>query len=346
MSENDELLNSIRLSELGKAVEAARGVRPLEGLQANTLNQYVQVTKQVLREIAKDGELPDLTRLTRKGAVATRAAFYTVILDALKRYNRVSQGRLCVGAMEAAFPAHTDTLGKSIWKEAKKDTKKNREYAKFERKNPDWQTQMFFQYSKKEHKVIAAIMTLCGARPAEIEKGIGVILGTNEDKTVMLFQIEGAKRTEHSGQPWRVVVIDVNEKEEVQYLFNHVKSMCAGKEYRMSFEMKAETIGKLVTRCANKLGYKVTPYYYRHAFARYLKNISNREGVAVAMGHLIDKTQGFYGSSSRKEKSKVHNNLSVVEVQAAREIKMRDIPNYIKLAKEHSRSHNGPELTL
>lgn len=178
-----------------------------------------------------------------------------------------------------------------------------------------WQAQVYAAATPVQ-RLSVALMWATGCRPVEIEKGVSVKILTKEEdgREYILVTIAGAKITERSGQETRYLVIDPKCPAGIA-LVNEMRG-----EREIVITRPAERLNKDFKRIREKTGFKVSPYSLRHQFAANLKaewGADAADGIAVAMGHAVTRSQGRYGSVRQAQKS----GSGVIDVKATREIK-------------------------
>lgn len=146
---------------------------------------------------------------------------------------------------------------------------------------------------------LVAIMT--GCRPAELEKGISLTLINNQ----VIAHIPGAKVTDNSGQPERTFTLADHPVTD-QIIEEINKQTCEG-----YITVKVKHGNSVTTHIRNlaiklwpKRKSKITVYSLRHAMAADCKYAIKHYGadkdlVSKVLGHFVDETQTYYGSSSQ-----------------------------------------------
>lgn len=144
----------------------------------------------------------------------------------------------------------------------------------------------------------ALALLLSGARPAEIERGIEFVQIGHR----LRARIWGAKITENGGQPWRS--FDVADGFIKDILLDYVDP----ERQEQSFCIKVKNGNSLTTHIRD-LCRKIWPdhkqdvtcYTARHAMAadckRAIINGADPDLTSKVLGHRVDKTASFYGSS-------------------------------------------------
>lgn len=181
-------------------------------------------------------------------------------------------------------------------------------------RSDDWQARVYDAATPAQRASIA-LMWATGCRPAEVETGVMVDrIKFKGGKIGLRVTIHGAKLTEHSGQPTRLILID-EESQPGRALLEQMR----GKP-RMKVQRKATRINKDFEKIRSKTGLKVAPYSMRHQFSANLKaewGSDAADRIAMAMGHAVTRSQGRYGSVRQAQSGK----SGVLDVRATRSIK-------------------------
>lgn len=176
----------------------------------------------------------------------------------------------------------------------------------------DWQQRAWEAATPAMRPAIAVGMV--GARPNEIELGVELERRDTVVGEVIQVKIKGAKVTDRSGQPERVLWISP-ESPEGRALLDAIppgqrSSTVRRKAKRISLDWSQ--------RIRPRMGGKVSPYSLRHQFAANLKGARvDPVDIAKALGHLSVRSQGRYGSGRQSQ----GGNLGLVGVTATREIR-------------------------
>jgi integrase len=152
------------------------------------------------------------------------------------------------------------------------------------------------------------LMSVAGARPSEIEKGVAVEPLPNQG---VRLTIEGAKAEGEYGQPLRIVEV-----------FGDLAAALASAGSRVISAASANQVSVKVGRiCRRIFGEKraslVSSYSFRHQVASDLKasGISVEDASAI-LGHCVTETKKYYGHANQKR-----GNLTYKLVEATREVK-------------------------
>jgi hypothetical protein len=153
-----------------------------------------------------------------------------------------------------------------------------------------------------------------GARPNEIELGVALKRFQTRQGEVVQVRIRGAKVTDHSGQPERVLWISATSPEGLALL----SAIPAGAT-RTVVRRRAKRINlDWSQRIRPRMGGKPSAYSLRHQFAANLKaqGLDPIE-IAKALGHLSVKSQKRYGSASQGQRGGV----GLLAVDATRDVR-------------------------
>lgn len=179
-----------------------------------------------------------------------------------------------------------------------------------------WQKSVYEQLNDK-WKPVFAVMALTGCRPGELN---GLEIRPTDQDGVLLFRIAGEKVTEHAGQAWRELKIDVRGAAGANELIAEI-----GKEGRVvEIEDSAQAITKAITRAAQRaklirLDQTLPAYTCRNAVASGMKaNGHSVEKVAAALGHSTDECQKRNGRARAGHKA---GGGVILEVRTAHPVK-------------------------
>jgi hypothetical protein len=160
----------------------------------------------------------------------------------------------------------------------------------------NWREQLLERMSDSTNYIPALVLAVSGCRPAELKKGIQIVISDNR----MVIKISGAKLGKHKGQPERTLEYHlptanslVSKLEEaikqysgsVKISIDNTNSFCSAIIYygRQTFPGRRKAI---------------TPYCLRHSFASDLKrNLGDTDDVSRALGHQVDRTKSSYGQA-------------------------------------------------
>ncbi len=179
-----------------------------------------------------------------------------------------------------------------------------------------WQEKIYSSLSDK-WKPAFAVMALTGCRPGELN---GLEIRPANDEGVFWFHIKGEKVTEHAGQEWRELRIDVRGAAGADELIAKIGS----ESWTIEVKDSAQAPTKAITRAAQRaklirLDQTLPSYVCRNAVASGMKADGyGIEIVAAALGHSTDECQKFYGRTRAGHKS---GGGKVLEVRTARPVK-------------------------
>lgn len=157
-------------------------------------------------------------------------------------------------------------------------------------KSDIWQ-QVVYQAATPVQQPAIAVMWATGCRPAELEAGVEVRHAKDDGKPVIAVIISGAKVTESSGQPRRVIAVDP-QSPAGQALLQTIPAQQSGTTIRRS----AKRLNADLADIREKTQLKISPYSFRHQVAANAKTEMSAEKVAAAMGHAATRSQNRYGS--------------------------------------------------
>ncbi len=164
----------------------------------------------------------------------------------------------------------------------------------------DWRDQMFEGAKNSKYQNAIAVLAATGARPAEFEKGI--LIGIANADTLR-FTIAGVKlHNGKYGQETRTLEISANTL-ATKHLLNLAQA-----QGQLRIEAKAGSLSDFVRHLGQRtfpqLRKATSAYVFRHQFAADLKG-DGLDGVdvAIALGHCVNETQGFYGTARNARSS-------------------------------------------
>jgi hypothetical protein len=153
-----------------------------------------------------------------------------------------------------------------------------------------------------------------GARPNEIELGVSLQRHQTRQGEVVQVRIRGAKVTDHSGQPERVLWISATSPEG-QALLSAIPEGATRTEVRRGAKRISLDWSQ---RIRPLMGGKPSAYSLRHQFAANLKAQGfDLIEIAKALGHLSVKSQKRYGSASQGQ----GGGVGLVAVDATRDVR-------------------------
>ena len=185
-----------------------------------------------------------------------------------------------------------------------------------------WRTRLWEVVPKNApYRDAIAVMSVIGARPIELTKGIGVRL--DSDNKTLIFRVDGAKVTATQGQPVRIIR-SISARPEA----DHLRDKCrqANGVVLIRAECRPSRLGDSVTHYGSvafpRHEYCISPYSYRHLLGRELKTEdTGREQIAAVLGHISTRTGSAYGRKARGSGSRQPTLASgVVAAKGSREI--------------------------
>lgn len=273
------------------------GGRLLEGVSGRSFHA---IRAALLHEAAR------LYGEARKAAdEANRAGDHAGQVEAAKKARRA------VEAFEAVSTA------KKPPNEAPKNTKR-----KTVPRAEDWQARLY-EAATPAQKPAVAVLWAVGCRPAELEMGVDLRLGS---KGQIIVEVPGAKVSEVSGQPRRMLAIKADTPQG--------KALAAllDEEGAATVQRRAVRIRQDFQDLREKTGLQnVSAYTFRHAFAADMKAKFGQSGpgaekVAEAMGHRVTKSQKHYGNAKQSK----DGGKSIIAVKAVEPVKETRGPRLTK----------------
>jgi len=212
----------------------------------------------------------------------------------------------------------TKDIEKTGWRSIKDEIDSVKNHSKkYQRLPKNWNERYFKYIASKNSKYTKAIafLAISGCRPAELEKGVS--LGLREDGSIKLC-IESIKTHDDKyGQKTREFTVK-SDSIEHQYLVDLMKK--SNNQTWIQIE-SAKKLGAQMCKYSKKVFPRmksfISPYTYRHQFARKAKAALNEKvDVAVALGHSNDKSQRFYANASKNA-----GGMQIKELEGTREVK-------------------------
>lgn len=213
-----------------------------------------------------------------------------------------------------------DVFWSALEVERRESTSKKEDLRKLNRRRPGWLRQFLMAMRRTKYFDAMRALILLGCRPEELRKGIILRKAGNGQIEV---EVEGAKVTATSGQPWRTFTFDVNA---LPAAWRH--DLSTADSVLIEIESKdalRASMAEVSERLFPDLP-RVTPYVLRHLFASRMREGGiQAEDLAAAMGHLVSETQKVYGfrkggGARRKAPSK----RLPISVETARHVKPLD----------------------
>lgn len=176
-----------------------------------------------------------------------------------------------------------------------------------------------------------ATCSLTGVRPNEFDMGIAVSF-TQDDR--LAFVIRGSKvKPGEQGQEMRTIIVPIEGADAV-FIADWLRS-ANGDGSQVVPKVKAKALCAAVAgfgqRAFPGLRYKLSPYTFRHALASDLKGEGwPPEALALALGHLTDRTCQRYGRAGLASGSR---NL---EAKAVRDVKLTRSTRFDRLSSQRT----------
>ena len=165
----------------------------------------------------------------------------------------------------------------------------------------DWRDKVFNE-TKLNDRDSLAVVSLTGARPEELKKGVKI----SQEGNTFTFTIAGAKIDEKrgKGQPERTIEIDRAELQksiEGRWILNNTKTPSKTVKLEGTPAAFSMRIHRASLRAMPNEKDSASPYTYRHAFSTRLKVASARgeissEEISRALGHQSDRSRENYGT--------------------------------------------------
>jgi integrase len=152
---------------------------------------------------------------------------------------------------------------------------------------PDWRAKLF-EHIGERHRAAAAVCALSGARPCEVALGVEV----TREADSLLLRIRGAKLTQSSGQPERVLRVALDS---VEALYLAALAEAAPVTISTNPQALSAAVGRAGKKAFPLAKVGISPYCWRHNFAASL--IADTQApvvVAQALGHLASDSQTAY----------------------------------------------------
>lgn len=154
-----------------------------------------------------------------------------------------------------------------------------------------WQDRIF-DAARREDRPAVAVLSISGARPAEIQKGVKIERLENGG---LKLTIRGAKADEFRGSKSRELELkpeQVQENKQASYLHK-----IAGDRGGTTVKTKdSENLSRRLSEVGQKNGMNVSGYSFRHAFASDARAAGKEEKeIGAAMGHRSAVSTRSYG---------------------------------------------------
>jgi integrase len=260
-----------------------------------TVQQYIRVVNR-LKPKLKQGVLPG-SSTNRNTRAIERAAFRhmaakNIIAQSNNNHENVKKIFLLIKridqladiAQREYILANNTNINKKHPNIQKRKTKRT----SLRHLSSDWREKLVEAALDSKYDSQIRVMSICGCRPDEIEKGINV---KRLENTVEIT-IKGSKCSEstNAGQEWRTLIFDANHP-----LIGDINTG--------TYQAKAHAIEDAVSHFGKKISkskkHPISAYSFRHAAASNFKasGLTDKE-IAAALGHRSTATMSFYGSKS------------------------------------------------
>lgn len=193
---------------------------------------------------------------------------------------------------------------------------KSRDLKVIASKFPNWMECMRGGAAGTKYVDALHVLELIGCRPEELKYGVTI---TQSDPLAATFMVQGAKVTEHAGQPWRKITLPISrlKDEWIDQLRAHgslVIKIASKDGLRNSLQR--------VSRRVLKGAPFATAYVYRHAMATMLRDAGRSlEDIAAILGHSVAETQQLYGFRKGGGRKKMPARDTGYKVEVAREVR-------------------------
>jgi integrase len=296
--------------------------------KANTLERYGRIWKSINESGLNIIEYLDYVASTTPGQfVITKAAAIHGLWKLIMQKFRSAVRKTTAGLKQASTDELNEVVGVRMVIEMLRDKKPPKDAftrkgcskrATLKKLPQDWRKRLAANTITAALPAVLVSM-LSGCRPEELAMGIKVSV---LDDRHLLITIDGAKVTEHNGQPWRKLTYDVSLSDEAAQLWR----ITSRKGGNMVVKREPRTFHKNLESACEKAGLPgISAYTCRHYFASQLKSAfgTAKEIIAMALGHASTATQQVYGTKQQGRKG----GLALVDVSAARAVRTPDRPH-------------------
>lgn len=154
-----------------------------------------------------------------------------------------------------------------------------------------WQDKIFGAAQRKDRPAVA-VLSVSGARPAEVQKGVKV------QRTMdggLKLTIKGAKCDEFRGSPSREILL-TKEQVQADKQAAYLHTIAGDKGGTTVKTIDSETLSRRIAAIGDNQGMNVSGYSFRHGFASdaRVEGLSNKE-IGTAMGHRDVRSTRNYG---------------------------------------------------
>lgn len=306
-----------RLAQETDVVERAKAGREVS---AATAEDYARVGRARLYSQPETGRALLMEGVSRQSWDHHRAALrhetarlFSAHRKACDRAQRAQDLRIALQQARAARKALMAYMATSEAVKPPERTARRKSKRKSLPKDPNWQKCAWDAATPAMRPSLACGWV--GARPNEIELGVALQRVRGPNGEVIKVTIPGAKVTERSGQPERVLWISATSLEGQALLLaipeGEMSTVVQRRAKRINLDWSQ--------RIRPRMGGQVSPYSLRHQFAANLKAAGfDKNQIAKALGHLSVKSQKRYGSSGQGQTGGV----GLLEAEATREVQI------------------------
>ena len=200
-----------------------------------------------------------------------------------------------------------------------------------------WRETIFGNLHSERLKLAVAVLTACGCRPSELERGVVVSLKDG----LLRIGIQGSKVDEVAGrgQALRLLTVE-SETHWGKYLSERI-SRNDGQPILVTYD--AGGISQRLREKSRELWPRrstlISAYCYRHFLGKSMKESGeDKDKIAAALGHATDFSQYAYGRAGGGKKSAGQHGIKM----AITKLPIRHSPKTGKLNRMIN-SRNAPE---
>lgn len=296
--------------------------------KANTVNRYKRIWKAMnVSGLGAVGYVAYVATVTPGQFVLTRSAVVHGLWTSILRKMREAVRKIIQGlTMSAAADVDLALVYRQMIEDLRTQVPPEEAFTRkgcskrgtLHKLPQDWRTRLVANTITAAVPAVLVSM-LSGCRPEEPAMGISVSV---LDDQHLIITINGAKVTEHNGQPWRKLTYDVSLSDQAAQLWR----IAARRGGNLVVKREPRTFHKNLERACEKAGLPgISAYTCRHYFASQLKSVfgAAKDKIAMALGHASTATQQVYGTKQQGRKG----GLALVGVSAARAVRTPDRPH-------------------
>ncbi len=178
----------------------------------------------------------------------------------------------------------------------------------------DWMNRVWDQLPKEinhprargtaaDLQAAVAVLSACGCRPAEIEKGVTVYVNA---EGLVVIEVEGVKVSDTAGQESRQLFAKRNTS-----WTRHLAALAGSGQAVITADANwlYDWVSRIGDRCEfpelKRRNERLSPYVYRHALSAQLKSQGWPEESIAALGHRVTRTQQHYATRRQAKKGSV-----------------------------------------